>query len=792
MFFLIYANSARSQAHYYITPSLNATCPGDPCLTLTQLVAINFSNETNISLWFLQGNHSLDRELSLSRAENVSMMKDARDNGTVFVECGSRNINQSGRFNISETKFAMIKGLHFIGCGGDRVSRVEQFIIEDTIFQGVEGRGTALVLNEVTFAGIARCSFLSNTHGSKFEHHSILLFINDEVLNYLYLNRNLSLSVGGALYSAYSNISIASSNFTHNTAEIGGVVFAHNSSFNVTRSEFSKNRASFGGALVTSGSRVVINDSNFSKNIVESHGGVMITYKDSFSISNTTFTDNGASSSSGVMEIYGESSFNIVNSVFAHNSVVLNGGVMRTFGEVSLNITSCMFRSNKAYLYGGVIESVISKGSSFYIRNSTFTDNRAGYGGVAHIQHISEFIIIVTSCTFISNRAYRQGGVIKIYSELSLIFEIIDSNLTENSAIDGGAVIWASITSFKIENSYFSFNKAENAGKMIFALGCSLHIANSEFYHNLGSLYVFNSNLTFSDDTHFENCTEPSNKTATEDLHIFQEGGAITSFQSTLIFTEESNITISNNQARSGGAILATESKIIVHVRTTVMIANNIATDSNGGGVSLQQSELEIKGNCFISSNHAMRGGGIHATSSAVIVYQSGTLKFINNRAVNGSGLYLELNPKLYLLKLRSVLHLDPADYLLTFRDNHASSHGGAIYVADDTNSGTCSTNNECFIQALALHQELPLNYRHKLLTRNIDFSNNTAIELGRANLFGGLLDRCIPSPFAEVYLNNRTHYTGIAYLENIIHQITLNSIFSLPVRVCFCKSESV
>ena len=109
------------------------------------------------------------------------------------------------------------------------------------------------------------------------------------------------------------------------------------------------------------------------KNIVESHGGVMITYKDSFSISNTTFTDNGASSFSGVMEIYGESSFNIVNSVFAHNSVVLNGGVMRTFGEVSLNITSCMFRSNKAGLYGGVIGSVTSKGSSFYIRNSTFT-----------------------------------------------------------------------------------------------------------------------------------------------------------------------------------------------------------------------------------------------------------------------------------------------------------------------------------------------------------------------------------------------------------------------------------
>ena len=85
------------------------------------------------------------------------MTRDVRDNGTVFINCGSR----SGRFNISETTFATIRDLHFIGCGGSRVSQVEQFIVEGTIFQGVEGRGTALVLNEVTAARIISCLFLS-------------------------------------------------------------------------------------------------------------------------------------------------------------------------------------------------------------------------------------------------------------------------------------------------------------------------------------------------------------------------------------------------------------------------------------------------------------------------------------------------------------------------------------------------------------------------------------------------------------------------------------------------------
>ena len=50
-----------------------------------------------------------------------------------------------------------------------------------------------------------------------------------------------------------------------------------------------------------------------------------------------------------------------------------------------------------------------------------------------------------------------------------------------------------------------------------------------------------------------------------------------------------------------------------------------------------------------------------------------------------------------------------------------------------------------------ALHQDI-LNFdigKDELI--NTLFSGNTASEQG-ANIFGGLLDRCIPSPFAGVY----------------------------------------
>ena len=873
LFLLVYADSAYSQVHYYITPSLNVSCPQDPCLTLSQFAADSSSylgNETNISLSFLPGNHSLDRELSLSQADNFSMAKDIGGSGTVFVECDS----QSGRFNISETTFATVQGLHFIGCGGNRVSQVEQFIVEDTIFQGVEGRGTALVLNEVSAASIVRSLFHSNTHSSTFENHDIPPYASDQdILNYLYLNRNASLAVGGALYTAFSNVSIVSSQFTHNTAEIGGALFAHRSSLHVVGSTYSCNRGSFGGVMITSESSVNIDNCNFSKNAAEIIGGVMITYyKHSVSISGSSFTNNSATYG-GVMLTSG-GSFNITSSTFTNNSATqYGGGVMHTFFG-SFNITSSTFTNNSATdggvmctFYGsftitsstftnnnatdgGVMRT--SDGSftitsstftnnnatdggvmrtsdgSFTITSSTFTNNNATDGGVMYtsggsftitfstftnnnatdggVMGTSDGSFTITSSTFTNNSAtYKYGGV--MYTSGGS-FTITSSTFTNNSATDGGVMVTVftysliinstftnnSATSeggviycfallpdrgsLNIYNSSFYTNKADGYGGIMLTIGCTTHIADSAFDHNLGSLYIFNSNLTISGYTTFENCAEPSNKTATEDALTSQEGGAITSFQSTVIFTGATSLL--NNQARRGGAILSTESKIMIYGETT--IANNKATDSNGGGISLYQSDLEIKGNCIISDNHAMRGGGIHATSSTVAVYQP-TLQFINNRAENGSGLYLEVNPKLYILKSRS-----DDEHLLVFSGNHAS-YRGTVYVADDTNSGACLPDNECFIQTLSL---IPITlFPFTILNRStVVFSDNTASEQG-ADLFGGLLDRCIPSPFAEVYRKQTTHYSGVSYLGNISNITALDTISSLPIRICFCNNES-
>ena len=451
LFLLVYADSANSQVHYYITPSLSVHCPGDPCLTVTQLAANSTNylrNEANISLFFLPGNHSLDGELSLSNADNFSMTKVIGGNGTVFVECGS----QSGRFSISEITFATIKDLHFIGCGGNRVSQVEQFIVEDTIFEGVEGRGTALVLNEVTDARIARSSFLSNIQGSTFEDHDTANFTyhkDIDVLNYLYLNQDPSLAVGGALYTAFSNVSIVSSKFTDNRAEIGGALFAHNSSLHVVGSTYSYNKASFAGVMITSESSINIKNSNFIENAAMIHGGVMIAYRDSFNIHGTTFTNSSAASRGGVMLTY-DSSFNITSSTFTNNSAASHGGVMDTF-DSSFNITSSTFTNNSEAYSGGVMSTF---DSSFNITSSTFTNNSAVYGGV---MTTSDSSFNITSSTFTNNSA-AYGGVMFTFN---VSFSITSSTFTNSSAAFFGGVIFTyDVSSFNITSSTFTNNSA--------------------------------------------------------------------------------------------------------------------------------------------------------------------------------------------------------------------------------------------------------------------------------------------------------------------------------------------
>ena len=240
-------------------------------------------------------------------------------------------------------------------------------------------------------------------------------------------------------------------------------------------------------------------------------------------------------------------------------------------------------------------------------------------------------------------------------------------------------------------------------------------------------------------------------------------------------------ISLLNNIADQGGAILAVESTILVYGQTA--INNNVATNNSGGGMYLHQSSVKISGICVISNNYAEKGGGIHAISSIINVYQPGSLRIINNTADVGGGMCLEESPRVNVL-LRGYGN---ANMSVMFFNNY-TNYGGAIFVVDDTNSAACSSSVECFFQSLILNQDsVDMQHQFKSLT----FSDNSA-SINGPDLFGGLLDRCTPSPFAEVNVKVpegfRRYRNGITYVGNISN-ILLDSVTSLPVKVCFCNS---
>ena len=197
---------------------------------------------------------------------------------------------------------------------------------------------------------------------------------------------------------------------------------------------------------------------------------------------------------------------------------------------------------------------------------------------------------------------------------------------------------------------------------------------------------------------------------------MFQMGGAITCFQSSMRFTGLTYLL--NNKTTNGGAILATECTIVTGGEATI-IEDNVAMI--GSGVVFVS-----KGSCSISKNQATMGGGIYASSSVINVYQSSVLLITNNNASFGGGVYLEVDPKLNILKT-----MGHGITLLLFAGNHAN-YGGAIYVADNTSSAACSSNYECFVQTLSLD---PGSWNFIV---NIRFTGNTANH--GVNLFGGLM----------------------------------------------------
>ena len=161
--------------------------------------------------------------------------------------------------------------------------------------------------------------------------------------------------------------------------------------------------------------------------------------------------------------------------------------------------------------------------------------------------------------------------------------------------------------------------------------------------------------------------------------------------------------------------------------------------------------------------------------------------------------LCLEANSKIIILK--DFIFTTAMRNVLNFIRNSAQ-YGGAVYVDDESNSGSCVSNpfeikspkSECFISVVSTQTVFTDNTNFSL--SNILFDKNSATVSG-STLFGGLLDRCIITPFNEVdrtiNITNNKFLTykgnGLQYFKDISVGNTSRTISSHPVQICLCIS---
>ena len=265
-----------------------------------------------------------------------------------------------------------------------------------------------------------------------------------------------------------------------------------------------------------------------------------------------------------------------------------------------------------------------------------------------------------------------------------------------------------------IDCSTFSSNSA--SGGVISLYYASVKLSGkSNFINSIGSVYVYNSNLTLSGFIKFKNCTDPAIYNM---IWSDSQGGAITSILSNILLT--GNTQFLNNTAMFGGAILAFESTFSISGRA--IIADNQARN-DGGGIYLHHCKLMIRLTCDISCNRAKRGGAIHGLGSTIFVNQPSVLNIINNIAENGGGLYFEVYINIRMMNLFKNQTLR-----LNLIGNRATEFGGAIFVDDKSSStAACTRNTECFLQYWTFKKALPIIY----------FSKNSATKRGSNILVG-------------------------------------------------------
>ena len=318
----------------------------------------------------------------------------------------------------------------------------------------------------------------------------------------------------------------------------------------------------------------------------------------------------------------------------------------------------------------------------------------------------SSRLTLTGNTAFVANNA-RLGGA-GIDGTNSIITRIGTSTFTNNNAGFGAALDLKSSTVIIQGNTSFSSNTARTAGSG-------------------GGIYAVDSNLTFQGNTSFVgnkafsgggfnmyNCfVECLGINTFLNSKVDSRGGALHVVKSTLNLTGN-NIFTNNSATMQGTAIYANDTNLFIIGST--YISNNhhpFLLRLVKGGVYVNNSVIELEGNCTFRNNTASEGGAMYSRNSNVSMW--GDMTIIQNTADSYGGAVYSRGGRLVIYKTA------------TFINNTAGDSGGAFFITSSTlkfNDHVTLLNNSAHNQGGAI---LATESSHLRFTCNQTLAKNTA-----------------------------------------------------------------
>ena len=663
-----FSNSNLEDKHFYLDSSLIK-------LTLDNIVFNGGSSKGGIVIGSGgSGNFSLISFDSIPGAVEI-------DGGSAtFEECsfhGNNSATNAGAINIINCTDATIRDCHFWENSGNEGGAVNisngnsiNFTSCDFTYNTSSVYGGAVNISGGSDITFSTCEFTYNHSDNS--GGAINLAGGDPItFSSCTINNNNASTNGGAI-SITGNATVTFSTWMGNLEKnfannFGGAVYmsAGNVTFNSTN-PITNNSADKGGAIyVEGGSSITFSASTpFTNNTANTEGGAIYINASSLTpdLSNLNFENNVTINEDGGGGALYLRSPAIIGGKFENNHSAGNGGAVYINNSLSsVTVRDTTFRTNSADKNGGAI---YMNSSASFEQTYNFLSNQAANGGAVYIVGGNPISFSGTESKFTSNTVLEDGGAIYINGGSDIAF-LEYNTFTSNSAQNSGGAVYinnGSNISFA-DTAKFEYNYSPREGGAI-TINSSGNIPNFsgvEFNNNSadnqgGTIAILDGGAEFDNETSF--------KVSSSD-----KGGALYIAGGTV--TISGNTTFTDINGNDGGIvhIAGGTANIYAELRDT--------TATNGGAIYMSNGTANIYGK-LINNTALENGGAICMSKDLPIANIHNNLE--SNRAINGGAIFTSAGTITISGDVSSVASGDEVENIL-FKNNYASSQGGAIYI---------------------------------------------------------------------------------------------------------------